>query len=364
MKCYIATYYQYDNYGTRLQNFALCYTIKRLGHEPITLSITNKKENIIKDIFSYLPKVTKKQRLWLNNRKKRKIFKDFNRNLNFKNITYNELYKIDFSNAIAIAGSDQVWSPNHLMKKKREKELYFLKFAPKNKRFAYAPSFGVSQLSEEIKDLYKENLKEFKSLSVREVAGQKIILDLIDETVPIIPDPVFLMSKNDWKTITSNVNKNRDEKEYILTYFLGEPNEKIKNRIEKYAKDNKYKIISIAGNSIKENDIIPAPDEFIELIENAKVVFTDSFHASAFSIIMTTPFFVFKREDVKQFSRIETLLKKYNCLDSIVDNIEIFSNSSDIILNRNTILIDEEIEKEREKGLNYLEDIIHEKGNN
>ncbi len=76
MKCYITTFYKYDNYGTRLQNYAMCRIIQKIGGVPVTILMDDKKENFInfiKDICSYLPSISKKQRIWLNIRKKKKI---------------------------------------------------------------------------------------------------------------------------------------------------------------------------------------------------------------------------------------------------------------------------------------------------
>ena len=59
---------------------------------------------------------------------------------------------------------------------------------------------------------------------------------------------------------------------------------------------------------------ISGPSEFLYLEKNALLVATDSFHACVFSIIFSTPFIVFKRDDNKlesMHSRIETLLKTF-----------------------------------------------------
>ena len=63
------------------------------------------------------------------------------------------------------------------------------------------------------------------------------------------------------------------------------------------------------------------PLEFINLIKNAEFIMTDSFHASAFSIILNKPFLVFSKtsNDVieAQNSRIYTLLNCFCLKDRI-----------------------------------------------
>ncbi len=361
MKCYIATYYKYDNYGTRLQNFALSQALKEYDLNPITLYLQEHKSfkqvalSNIRQVLTFLPIISLKQKIWLNEFKKLKAFNDFNKLLNFKEMEVNELDSLDFDDAIAIAGSDQIWSPNHLRNHPDDIKLFFLQFVPKNKRYAYAPSFGVSSIPNEFKKLYKANLMDFNEVSVREEAGKQILKDLIDEDVLIVPDPVFLLNKEEWRK-KLELNKENDGEKYVLSYFLGMPDYELKNKIENYSKKNGYKIKNVAGNYYEKGDFVPSPDQFVELIDKAELIFTDSFHACAFSIIMGKPFFVFKRNDVKQFSRIETLLNKYDCLDCIMSKEsfkEIDGRLQKIDFNKET-----ELKTEQIIGLKFIEKII------
>lgn len=359
MKCYIATFYQYDNYGTRLQNYAMCRVIQKLGITPTTIVIDNKKEKFIrfiKDVCSYLPIVSNRQRIWLNNRKKCRAFQSFNKKLYFRITSYDELYNLDFSDAIAIAGSDQIWSPVHLADKRQEAELYFLRFAPKKARYAYAPSFGVDKIPDEMKYMYNRYISDFERLSVREFAGQAIICDLTDLDVPVLPDPVFLLSREEWETSTSDSKSIVPEGSYIVTYFLSKQSDVVWSEIEECAKTRNAKIINIAGNCVDKGDIIPSPDAFVDLINGAQAVFTDSFHGSVFSIIMQTPFLVFRRKDVNQFSRLDMLLHKYHLMEAFVDNEEL--KDYDTLLKEILMNTEKTMEAERQKGLDYLEEMI------
>ena len=360
MKCYITTFYKYDNYGTRLQNYAMCRIIQKIGGVPITILMDDKKENFInfiKDICSYLPSISKKQRIWLNIRKKRKSFKEFNNKLCFERINYNQLFNIDFEDSIAIAGSDQIWSPMHLRDKKYETELYFLRFAPKEKRYAYAPSFGVEKIPDEMKDIYSKYILDFQKLSVREYAGRSIINSITGLDALLLPDPVFLLSRKEWQESISESKYIVPKEKYILTYFLSKQSDFVWNNIQECAKKRNAKIINIAGNEVGKGDIIPAPDEFVNMINDAEAVFTDSFHGSVFSIIMHTPFLVFRRKDVDQFSRLDMLLNKYNLMNAYVNNEEEQMNYDMILEN---ILMDTEkvLEDERKRGVDYLKYII------
>lgn len=361
MKVYIVTFHQYNNYGSRMQNFALCCSIQALGAQPITLAVENDRDKIIRfiqDAFSVLPIMCNKQRRWKNNRKKKKVFSDFNRKLHFQVMTCDEMYRLEFSDAVAMAGSDQIWSPDHIAKKINEAELYFLRFAPKEKRFAYAPSFGVEHIPGALLEMYKEYICDFKQLSVREVAGQKIIKELTDLDVPVLPDPVFLLSKEEWKEIAGNSDIELPRGKYVLTYFLSKQNKALWENIKKYAQEKKLNIIRIAGNEYRKGDIVPAPDEFVKLLDGAERVFTDSFHGSVFSVIMQTPFAVFKRSDVDQLSRIDMLLKKYELTMAFVNNENTEDKFDRIFKAEDFTQTEKIIAEERQKGLSYLKQII------
>ena len=354
MKTYIVTYYQYDNYGTRLQNFALKRNLEKFNTNVETLYIKDTKDFIkekIKFIISYFPSVTSKQKLWKSNRIKRKKFKKFNKELNFYKLRFNKLKNIDQIDSKFIVGSDQVWSPNHLSTVENAKDLYLLNFVKNAKCFTYAPSFGVSKITKAQKQIYKYGLKKFESLTIREEAGKKILEELNYKDTKILPDPVFLLKKEEWLENIKNIKK-RTKKRYILTYFLGKKDEKRDNEINKIAAKYNYDTINICGNYFKSNDLIATPENFLYLINNAEIIFTDSFHATAFSIIFNKMFYVIKRNDVKQFSRLETLLGKYGLYSRIINDKNSLSKLE--CKEYDYAKVNKILKKEREIGINYL----------
>ncbi|MCR0182865.1 polysaccharide pyruvyl transferase family protein [[Clostridium] innocuum] len=362
MKCYIATYYKYDNYGTRLQNYALCQVLKDYNITPITLylkdkrNIKNNVKNIMKKFIALLPEMSQYQKAIKNDEKKRKVFKAFNENLNLMKVNYSDLDKLELENAFAIAGSDQIWSPLHLKNNPMDIKLFFLKFVPECKRFSYAPSLGVDSITDNQKKLYKENITSFSKIALREESARNILCDIIDKEITLVPDPVFLLSCNEWRSKFNYINESKSTDSYILTYFLGEPNSETKKNITEIANNVNMKIINLSGNFYEKDDIVPAPDEFVKLIDKASLVFTDSFHACAFSIIMQTPFFVYQRSDVKQFTRIETLLKKFNCNECHITNKNFNEKTMNPLIYNEFIL--NKLKEEKSIGIKYLESIL------
>jgi hypothetical protein len=248
-----------------------------------------------------------------------------------------------------ITGSDQVWNPYYSL----EHEKYFLQFAPKEKRIAYAPSFGVSEIPEDKKEIYKQWLNEIPHLSIRENEGAKIIKELTGKDAPVLVDPTLLLTKQEWLEI-SKEHENKPKSKYLLTYFLGDIPTKRKKLIKNIAKKYNLKIVRLAD--LKDKKTYTAdPSEFIDYINSAEIFLTDSFHGTVFSILMGTPFYIFQRLGGKSmYSRINTLLEMTH-----------FKNreEKDINLNRNLLDIDfshveDILNKERKKSVDFLKNAL------
>ena len=174
--------------------------------------------------------------------------------------------------------------------------------------------------------------------------------------VEIMPDPVFLLEKNDWKNLIKNTSININKK-YILTYFLGKIDKKRNDEIKELAKKNGYEIVNICGNYYDNKDFLASPEEFLKLIDCSEIVFTDSFHASAFSIIFKKNFFVVKRNDVKQFSRLETLLNKYDLKNHIIEDGKSFKNIKLNYIEEEKII--NKLRDESRIGMSFLKRIVN-----
>lgn len=213
-----------------------------------------------------------------------------------------------------VLGSDQVWNPANL-----EMDFYTMNFIPENKsKIAYAPSFGVSNIPQ--KQIVKtcSYLQRIQHISVREFAGANIVKRLTGRTVPVVCDPTALLTKEDWDKLKSN-RKYLDGK-YIFCYFLGNNplHREFANRVKK---ETGYQIVALqhidefVKGDLSFGDVTPydvAPQDFINLLSNAEVVLTDSFHGTMFSIYYHKRFFTFKRyaegEKDSTNSRIASIL--------------------------------------------------------
>lgn len=191
-----------------------------------------------------------------------------------------------------IAGSDQIW--NTIYENGRDPAFY-LDFAPAGSRkISYAASFASQQIVPEYKTFVKSMVENFDFISVRETSGISILKSLgIDKGYHVL-DPVFLLTKAHW----DNMARIKFKDKYILVYDF-ETNPAIKNIVEKIAKKNKLKIYAVNnyGRTLyADKDYFECgPNTFLSLIKNADIIISNSFHATAFSIIFEKDFYVFDR---------------------------------------------------------------------
>jgi len=345
-----------ENYGNKLQNYAVQEVIKKLGYSPETIINTttigfNKQKLELSYIQKlnplYVVKVIKfriNKLLFIKNEEdryfksifwtlkhKRKINKILEERKNvFLNFFNTKIISSDFSISVDnytnenlsnyeffFAGSDQIWNPYY----QQNSIIDFLGFAPESKRISFAPSFGVNTIPNYRKGLYKEWLNSIPYLSVREEQGAAIIKRLTGREAIVLVDPTMMLSKNEW-AIVSKIPKMETNTKYILTYFLGNQTDSYRKYIEKIANIHSCKIVNLS--EIREfKSYIFSPEEFIYLINNAALVCTDSFHGTIFSIIMQTNFIVFERKEGNRSmnSRLETLLNKFDMTNRSFKNM-------------------------------------------
>lgn len=223
-----------------------------------------------------------------------------------------------------ITGSDQVWNPDAYF------GAYFLDFAPTGKpKLSYAASVGKSSLSEPMQEIYRGHLEDFTAVSVREKNAVDIIQPLTQLPVAQVLDPTLLLKKEQWDDICP---ERLVEEKYLFCFFLGY-NPQARKLANAYARKHGLKIVTIphasslyvsGGSTWGDVRIWDAsPAEFLSLVKHADCVFTDSFHACAFSSVYEKNFFVVQRAGHAGMSgRIYSLLELVGCGDHFCDGEE------------------------------------------
>ena len=301
----IVTLWGNFNYGNRLQNLAIVKLVKDRGYNPITIIC---KKGIVPTI---LHKVKQVLLFWKPINQRAFLFDEFNDEY-IPHKTYYSYHSILRDKKLSkytcfIVGSDQVWNPElHPMLR----DFFFLRFTSRSKRVSLSPSFGVYHLSSEHEPVYKKLISDIEFLSCREKAGTDEIIRLTGRKCTQLIDPTLAISSDEWRSMISN--RPIPEKSYCLCFFLGNLPSALLHRIEEFAVKNNCIII----NMQKQNDpyYVSDPLDLVRVIDNATMVFTDSFHALALSINLNTPFYVFDRmsedENGRMTSRIHSITQQ------------------------------------------------------
>ena len=253
------------------------------------------------------------------------------------------------------AGSDQIWNSSTMY----VDPMYYLRFAPSYKRVALAPSFGRDFVAEYNREKMSRWIGEFACLSVREDSGVKLIKDMTGRDAVNLLDPTLMVDGNIWKKDLCIKAKNDN---YILAYFLDKPSDSARKALTELKNASGYEVIAIPYQfddmDYCDKAVPTGPIEFLDLISNAKCVLTDSFHGTAFSINLHTPFYVFARDygsAHSQNSRIESILKKMNMQDRF-EPVDVAMMYDKV----NFEYSEEVLEAERIKARDYLKSALNE----
>ena len=293
MKIDIITLHAVKNYGSVLQALATQELFRQVGFEPRIINFVkeeSKKENLMK--FWAGNNVLKKIAIFPTLMRWEVVFDKFckdNLNLTEKQYTTENDF-IDFScdADVYCTGSDQVW--NSVWNNGIILPLY-LSFVPNDKyKVAFSASFGQTQLSDEEVEATRHLISEYDMISVRERSAQTILQKQYGYTGAVhLLDPTLCMSPDFWRNYSTrrkiphdyiviyNLNRSKDFDDYAVQLSK-------KTGLKLYRICTRYDQFYRPGNSI----LVPSVYDFISLIDSAKYVLTDSFHATAFSLNMNT----------------------------------------------------------------------------
>lgn len=317
----ILTFHNAHNYGAVLQAYALKTKLNRMGYDACVLNYRNKyiarnykkvlhidfwKRDIlpsrwgkvireVRDVFYGLPEW---QRQW-------KVFEQFiSEKLlegNSRQLSLEDVAASDCD--IYVLGSDQIWAREltHGMD-----PAYFGQFAPEKKKISYAASVPNGSIPENEKPYFKEYLQSLSHISVREEKLAEAIRELTGREVDTVTDPTLLLEREDYQSLL--YEKPLKQGAYVFAYFVVE-NEVLSRCAKKAAELLGCELIELHYKKTPQicgdNMIFDAgPSEFLTYIRDAKMVVTNSFHGTVFSILFQKKFYSVYKEN----GRIDNLL--------------------------------------------------------
>lgn len=363
MKIKTITCHDVYNFGASLQAYALMTYLINKGHDT---EVINYKPDYLRRYYSFTyvanPKYDKIILRWVyillkfpsrwkayKSLKKRrfdefthsclKTTKRFN--------SYEELLMDPPYADVYFAGSDQIWNP---LFPNGKDPAFYLQFAPKKSiRASYAASFATNEICEPEFSIISEWLDTLDYISAREKSGIAILNKMHKRGVEVC-DPVFLLKRCEWENISrTNILSN-----YCLLYDF-DNSELSKAIIKSFEK--KYRIISVFPNDFSDeilDDI--GPREFLGAVLGSDVVISNSFHATAFSLIFHKDFFVIRRNENIN-TRMEDLLESVGLQDRLINNIDDISLCQRINWN----YVDDCLDNQRIQSEQYIDQVIRNK---
>lgn len=331
-------YHNTINYGGALQAYALQKKIEELGCEckVIDCYMTANQSKFdrmkalglkrsvqiltMKAVYKVKMKFNRNMRNGMNAR--RTLFSEFLQEIPHTSpIDIKDIDTMRNKFDVCVTGSDQVWHPGIW------NDAYLLRFA--RNKVSYAASVGATELaSSQVKEL-REALKDYSAISVRESGAVQMIQNLTSIKVCEVLDPTLLYNARDWEKLMCPMDI---QKPYVYMYAI-DNHPAFRKRVYEYCQSRKIQLVTIPFNQshYKSSDIrytdralyAVGPKQWLWLIKNAEMVFTDSFHGSAFCLQFRKNFWSFespcRKEVAADTKRIFSLLSKFGLQDRIID---------------------------------------------
>lgn len=355
MKIYTVTYL-INNYGSILQAYALQKRLQEFGGNPIIIrkevpakgSFMHTLRVILKpqkhySLFQRIKKECQKKKF---NIKNSKISNFINAKLSVTIISDIGQFKNNLSaNDVFLAGSDQIWN----VLNSPLSSWYSFKWIDSNKKYSYAASIGVDELTESQKQLYADGLFGFHTISLRESQAVSLLAPLFKgKEVRQDLDPTLLFDGSFWRKMET---ERLIEEPYVFVYML-RPDMNVIELAKQIAKKRGCEVIFTGLYADKMTGVTTICDagieEFLSYIDNAEAVVTNSFHGTVFSVLFHKPFLSVKLQTTS--SRVESLLNIIGMKSRLVQAPFASTDIPDVDYQK----VEQILGIERNKSLDYL----------
>lgn len=326
MRIGILTYHNAVNYGAVLQAYALQESLGRMNNvDVVVIDYRSPAVDSQYQFIGYEESGSLKKFVFSNvtvflRMKKKKIFDKFvSSKLKCTErmccVSDSALENID----AIIVGSDQVWNPSC----SKGDSTYLLSEVASNKlKISYAASMGTGDKIDEFYSIYgvdyRSFIKNFNSISCREKDAADFLSKELSVECETVIDPVLLYDKCDWIDFMSDYDAKKMPDRYIFVYNLGNYST-LHSLVNKIHNQTRYEVVVVNkdakgdfmyGKYIKKSNI--GPQGFLWLLSNADYVVSDSFHATAFSILFEKKFYTVGSDHLNNTNtRMKNILSHY-----------------------------------------------------
>lgn len=361
----ILTFHYSTNYGAVLQATALLKVLHANGYDAEIINFVPSNyrspslSSRLKKLFHLVKtkgKILKK--LVISTKYKKSITDTFNQYRGNNLVMSSQVNEKNITDLLAnyhtiIVGSDQVWNPSQ-----RKKSVYFLNFGSKflGQKIAYAADSSSAAVSDGDKQLLRSVLDMFSGISVRNEHSLDFVKTVTGQEPEIVADPTLLY---DFEAYSSAA----PYEPYILEYTLGSEIAgtnraavEVIKKIHGNLKVHSIKDPTSINNLCDYADIVHydlGPNEWINMIQNASFVFTDSYHGVLFSIKYHKPFLAYYAEDLRAGRLIDTG-KRYGIERHIIRSIDEIRTKKSLEIEADFESIDKRIKDHKELSISWL----------
>ena len=358
----IITIQKCDNFGADLQAYALGAMLRSMGYDAenidylfykhprhlggrgerpvLPISIKNKIKEFLFPIVTGL-KSLKNQRARAERHRRFDSWFATNVKCGKEYRSVQSLYDDPPKYDVYMVGSDQVWNPRLYSNIKP----YFLDFAPQGARcVSYASSFGVSELNGPVFYRYKQWLRKFSHIGLREKKGAEIVDAMaLNAEVAHVLDPTLLLASNDWEKVAIRP-EDAPAGKYVLLYDLIASQETV-NLARRWAAQEGWQVVRIGNGAY-------GPGEFAWLFAHAQSVVTNSFHGTAFAVLNHKPFYSVVPRGMTNAGRIESLVNMLSLQHRLVQA----SDAAEVCINDELDwgAVDDQLNDARDKSVGFL----------
>ena len=258
---------------------------------------------------------------------------------------------------LIVSGSDQIWNKhsNELENVSWDYMKPYLLSGYKGKKVSYASS--LTNMSDDEIAYILPDIKTFNYISFREEKTAKKLRDEFGVENSSVLDPTFLLTKEEWVRKLSL--KHEESNDYILFYVLSRRSE-IKHMmsvVKEIGKKTgkKVKMISplatsSSGHGVEVLEEVD-PIDFMNLIYNASMVVTDSYHGTILSVNLGKDVYSVCKGFPSDFRKIDVL-------NRLGMSARIISNPEELLAKEyepiDYMVVNDKIESLRSESLNYL----------
>lgn len=359
------TFHASHNYGSMLQAYALQKILNRLGYDNEIINLRTERQRKLYGRISYaqafqglkplakvllaLPYIKALQR-------KYDLFECFLSNslkLTREYHSLEELEKAGLSYDCFISGGDQIWNTVPL----DFDWSFYLPFVREGKRISYAVSMGP-RAEEQVSDRQRvaDCLSLYNHISVREEGTSALVKSLVRTDVGMDLDPTLLLTGEEWKREIPE--KQWDQGDYILLYV---PHYKrsVYDMAQYLSRKLGLPVIVTqffykAWHYPFRKYLAVGPWEFLDLLQNARLVISGSFHALVFSTLFHVPFWAV---DGDKDNRMVTFLKNMSLEDRTIndsDKVNKWNRSMEC----DFVAADQYLEDNRTRSISHLRQMI------